>query len=128
MASSANLLAYARWKNAAHKLDTGTGIRSSRVLVASAISFDPSIGDFFAAFLCARTSQTTLVLAPRNIITTELVELMQVSKATHVVGTSTVVKANLLGLQRVGVGEMQDVDSLFPHLKLLALGGEPVPP
>ena len=74
------LLAYCAANAAAHGISAA---RRSRVLLAAAPSFDPSIGEAYTSILAG----ATLVLAPRAAITSQLGAVIRLGRATHVCTT-----------------------------------------
>eukprot|EP01050_Picozoa_sp_SAG11_P022484 SAG11_NODE_4264_length_1981_cov_1.382572_1_plen_526_part_10 len=87
----------------------------SRVLLASAPSFDPSIGEAYTALL----SGATLVLAPRAAVTSALGTVLRAGGVTHVCTTP------LLWSQLEPPGTKGA--AALPALKVVTLGGEKVP-
>ncbi|CAK0815056.1 unnamed protein product, partial [Prorocentrum cordatum] len=101
-----NLAAYCEAKNSVFSVDS-----SSIVFVASAHTFDPSFGDFFATWAAGGC----VALAPRAAIGSALGQCLRESGATHLLATPA-----LFGtLEVAGVGP-RDV----PALGVVALGGE----
>jgi acyl-CoA synthetase (AMP-forming)/AMP-acid ligase II/ankyrin repeat protein len=87
------------------------------VLLASALSFDPCLSDILATF----TVQATLAVAPRARLLGHLSTLLQPTSllgVTHVLCTPTLWSMVLLD-------GAQPHD--FPDLRVVALGGEPIP-
>lgn len=101
-----NLLAYCKAKNKAHQINA-----ESVVFVASASTFDPSLGDFFATW-CAGSH---VALAPRSRTLNSLDDCLRDSEATHVLATPALWRT-------VKCGPLQ-----LPKLRVLALGGEAMP-
>ena len=85
--------------------------QSSRVLLASAATWDPSLGDVFPTLVAG----ATLCIAPRAMIVSQLGRALLESRATHVFSTPA-----LWSLIELGPSEL-------PDLKCVALGGEPIP-
>eukprot|EP00581_Thalassiosira_minuscula_P013959 CAMPEP_0183714800 /NCGR_PEP_ID=MMETSP0737-20130205/9230_1 /TAXON_ID=385413 /ORGANISM="Thalassiosira miniscula, Strain CCMP1093" /LENGTH=1053 /DNA_ID=CAMNT_0025943803 /DNA_START=272 /DNA_END=3433 /DNA_ORIENTATION=- len=123
VSSLASLQHYIRAKNLAHFVDG-----DSRVLLASAITFDPCFSDVLAT--CA--ANATLCIAPReqlyshgdisssendeNGSYTGLTKLLRQMDVTHILCTPTL-WATVEG----------DPPNNVPSLKVVALGGEPIP-
>lgn len=84
----------------------------SRVLLAAAPSFDPSIGEAYTALLAG----ATLVLAPRAAVTSAMDAVLLAGAVSHVCTTP------LLWSQLEGPGAED-----FPALRVVTLGGEKVP-
>ena len=84
----------------------------SRVLMASASTFDPSLGDIFATLACG----ATLCLDSRAAITQQLGGCLLQTAATHVLTTPA-----LWSLVEHAPDEL-------PQLRVVALGGEALPP
>ncbi|KAL7545143.1 hypothetical protein ACHAWF_008499 [Thalassiosira exigua] len=108
--SLASLRRYVCAKNVAHGID-----ETSRVLLASAISFDPCFSDVLAT--CE--ANACLCLAPREMLHGRsgdgLGGALKSSEATHVLCTPALWATVLRGPED------------FPSLRVAALGGEPVP-
>lgn len=103
-----SLLNYLDAKNKAH------GIQSrSRVLLASSLSFDPCFSDVLATF----KARATLVITDRTELYTQFAPLVNETASTHILVTPAVFKVATHSLTP------EDV----PSLKLVALGGEPIP-
>ncbi|CAK9104514.1 Bacitracin synthase 3 (BA3) [Includes: ATP-dependent isoleucine adenylase (IleA) (Isoleucine activase) [Durusdinium trenchii] len=85
---------------------------SSRVLLTSAITFDPCQGDIF----CALAAGAALILAPRVELLQELSKVLLESEATHVCATPA-------------LWQLADHSMLrhSKHLRCLSLGGEKMP-
>ncbi|EKX45237.1 hypothetical protein GUITHDRAFT_71516, partial [Guillardia theta CCMP2712] len=98
------LLAYMQSKALAHEIDS-----NSRVLLAAAITWDPSLGDIFSTLAQA----ALLCIAPRASLTTSLLDVLVQGRVTHVCTTPA-----LWGLLD---GSVSAAD--LPHLRVLALGG-----
>ena len=100
---------YANAKLLAHGIDSG-----SRVLLVSAATWDPSIGDAFSTFACG----ATLVTAPRARLVQDLRAVLIEGSVSHVCSTPA--------LWRMLPKESAGWDS-FPALRVIALGGERLP-
>ena len=100
---------YLAQKNEIHEIDS-----NSKVLLASALSFDPCLSDILATF----RANATLVLAPRKSLLSSLPNILQQSQVSHILCTPT-----LWGLVHSSGARPMD----FPSLKKIALGGEPIP-
>lgn len=108
VSSLASLRHYIASKNVAHEIDS-----TSRVLLASAVTFDPCFSDILATFAAG----ATLCVASRgSLYGGGMTGLLQQLKITHVLCTPT--------LWSTVEG---DANSLEGHLKVVALGGEPIP-
>eukprot|EP00899_Mesostigma_viride_P024170 jgi/Mesvir1/4938/Mv04563-RA.1 len=103
------MAAYCHGKNVVHRV-AGDSI----VFVASAPTFDPSIGDFFATWMagavCALSTQVATLVS--------LGPLLAASRASHVLATPPLFET----LQAAGYGPGR-----LPGLSVVALGGEPMP-
>ena len=93
-------------KNKYHGIGPG-----ARVLMASAITWDPSVGDVYPTLAAG----ATLCVAPRALVLHDLSVALNVLKVSHTFATPS-----LWSLLKAGP---QDV----PHLRVVALGGEPIP-
>lgn len=102
----AGLTAYGAAKNSFHRIDG-----DARVLLTSAATWDPALGDVFPTLVAG----ATLCIAPRALIIQQLGGVLQQTRATHVFATPA-----LWSL----VGAVPDE---LPNLKCVALGGEPIP-
>lgn len=100
------LRAYAQERVRAHGID-----RSSRVMLTSAHTWDPAIGDVASA-LCAGA---TLCLAARADIVHDLGRVLAAAEATHVGATPSL------------WAMLELAPSALPALRVVALGGEPMP-
>ena len=87
--------------------------QQSVVCMASAATFDPSIGDMAAAFC----SGACLAMAPRALVMQRLRQVVEMTGATHVLTTPS--------LWELGMGATAVPP---PSLRVVALGGEPTPP
>ena len=103
----AGLDAYCTGKNSAFKITD-----SSICFVASAHTFDPSLGDFFACWSIGAVVAT----APRQSIFTDLGGCLLHSNATHVITTPSL----------FGTLNPRYPPALLPELSSVALGGEPM--
>ena len=101
--SQGSLLAYAEANAVAHAIGP-----SSRVLLTSAVSFDPCIGEAWTALLAG----ATLCLPSRTSVRESLGDLLASSAATHVCSTPAL-------WTTVGGSP-----AAFPHLEVVTLGGE----
>lgn len=99
------LASYCFAKNTAHRVEKGCVC-----FVASAHTFDPSLGDFFAT-LCVGG---TLALAPRRTLFCSLGACLAITGATHVLTTPSLFAT-------------VDVLEKLPALRVVALGGEAMP-
>ena len=106
----ASVLAYCRAKQAAHRLSHGAP--SSRVLLASAHTWDPFLGDVFSSLACG----ACLVAAPRASVVHDLASTLVDGHVTHVLATPALWSL----LTARGPQEV-------PELVCVALGGEPLP-
>ena len=89
------------------------GSRPSRVLLTSAATWDPSLGDIFSTL----GAGAVLCMAPRAALLSHLRVVLYLSRATHVLTTAPL--WDLLG-DRIGPDDV-------PNLEVLALGGAPFP-
>ena len=106
-----NLAAYCFAKNARQGVGPG-----SVVLLASPLTFDPFLGDAVATLAAAGAA---LVVPPRSRVFSALGACLRTSGATHVQTTPA-----LWGtLAAAGVGPAE-----LPALRVVALGGEAIPP
>ncbi|CAE7947645.1 tycA, partial [Symbiodinium sp. KB8] len=104
MCSFHNLVTYCLAKNTIHQVDS-----SSIVLVASAHTFDPSLGDFFATWVAG----ATVALAPRAVLQAALGSCLSNTEASHIQTTP---------------GHFATMEAgAAPHLRAVALGGELMP-
>eukprot|EP00928_Gymnodinium_smaydae_P078912 TRINITY_DN62969_c0_g1_i1.p1 TRINITY_DN62969_c0_g1~~TRINITY_DN62969_c0_g1_i1.p1 ORF type:complete len:1010 (+),score=109.94 TRINITY_DN62969_c0_g1_i1:31-3030(+) len=85
-------------------------------LVASAHTFDPSLGDIMATWAAGGC----IALAPRAELFANLGSLLATSRATHLCCTPSLF-ATLSGTS-------QEDPQALPQLRVVALGGEPTPP
>lgn len=100
------LESYCRAKNAAYHVES-----DATVLVASAFTFDPSLGDFMATWSIG----ACVALGPRADLFQHLGKLLSGSEATHLLCTPSLF-ATLEGSQAAA-----------PALRFVALGGETMP-
>ena len=106
------LVNYCNGKNAAHGVSS-----ASKVLLVSAATFDPALGDVIATLRIG----ATLVLATRSQLQMPVGALIQTFNVTHLLGTpSWFTHTDLM------TDSMLDPNS-FPTLKVIALGGERIP-
>ena len=109
VSSLASLRHYIAAKNTAHEIDS-----TSRVLLASAITFDPCFSDVLATFAA---SGTICVASRGSLHGGGMTGLLQQLKITHVLCTPT--------LWSTVEGDANSIEGL--NLKVVALGGEPIP-
>ena len=95
-----------------------TACFAPRVLLASALSFDPCLSDIIATYY----AKATLVIASRQDILHHLHSVLQESRTTHALCTPS-----LWNTLTPLLYSRQDVKTQFPFLKVVALGGEPIP-
>eukprot|EP00041_Stephanoeca_diplocostata_P037491 m.1421675 g.1421675 ORF g.1421675 m.1421675 type:complete len:457 (-) comp25047_c0_seq38:5594-6964(-) len=107
LATHAAMHAYTLNKIWTHNIDT-----NSRVLLVSALTWDPALGDVLST-LC---SGATLCLVSRPIIIHDLARAIRETAATHVLATPAL--WSLLHTQSA---------TDIPTLRCVALGGEPMP-
>ena len=88
--------------------------RDSTVLLASAHTFDPCLGDVFATLAAG----ATLAIAPRARLAASLGACLAESRATHALCTPTM----------LGGVPAAEVEGAARSLRVLALGGEPMSP
>ncbi|KAJ3011205.1 hypothetical protein HKX48_006970 [Thoreauomyces humboldtii] len=101
------LKSYCDAKNATHQVD-----RTSTCFVASAVTFDPSVGDFLSSWMAG----AAIASGDRKAIFTMLGECLKQTDSTHLLTTPSLFDT----LQGVyGPAEL-------PRLRTLALGGEPM--
>lgn len=100
------LYTYGTAKNAFHGIGP-----TSRVLMASAITWDPSIGDVYPTLMVGGT----LCIAPRALIVHDLAAALKTLHVSHVFATPA-----LWSMLDAGPDCLSD-------LKVVALGGEPIP-
>ena len=86
----------------------------SVVLVASPHSFDPSLGDFLGAWRAGCVAAT----APRSHLFASMGACLAASGATHVLTTPSMLST---------INLATDVQPNLPNLRVVALGGEPMP-
>jgi len=86
----------------------------SVVLVASPHSFDPSLGDFLGAWRAGCVAAT----APRSHLFASMGACLAASGATHVLTTPSMLST---------INPATDVQPNLPNLRVVALGGEPMP-
>ena len=84
---------------------------SSCLMLTAAFTFDPCQGDIF----CALVSGAVLALVPRVRLLQDLTEVLRQSQASHLCATPA-------------LWRLVDPDAELPHLWVLALGGEKMPP
>ena len=116
LVESRSLLWYARANAATHGVDEG-----SRVLLASAASFDPAIGEAWTALLAG----ATLWLPARARVVGDLPGEIRASRATHVCTTPALWASVPAGLARP---QQQREGGPLASLACVALGGEAPPP
>ena len=92
---------------------TTTTTTTSVVLLASSISFDPCFSDIVATF---QSKSATLAIAKRKSLLSDLTTLLKSLKVSHILCTPT--------LWSLVDGERPKD---FPFLRVIALGGEPIP-
>ena len=109
-----NLLSYCLGNAHVHGIGPG-----SRVLLAAAMSFDPSIGEAYTALLAG----ATLVLAPRAAITSGLHAVLTIAKVTHVCTTPLLWSQ----LQEGRSADTTTVEQVYTSLEVVTLGGERIP-
>ena len=110
--SSINALhSYIKAKNMHHDIS-----HQSTVLLASSLSFDPCLSDIIATF----NTQATLGLATRTDLSQNLLRVVQSLKISHVLCTPTLWSTMNDSERMIGPRD-------FPHLQVIALGGEPIP-
>ncbi|CAE8665484.1 unnamed protein product, partial [Polarella glacialis] len=105
----ANLAAYCLAKNAAHQVGL-----DSVVFVASAHTFDPSLGDFMATW----ASGGCVAMAPRRILGAALGACLRQLQATHLLTTP----AHFATIEASSSSVTGPAD--LPQLQVVALGGE----
>eukprot|EP00438_Fugacium_kawagutii_P013070 Skav213371 [mRNA] locus=scaffold797:44433:48491:+ [translate_table: standard] len=113
--SLGNLFSYCKAKNEVHQV-----VKDSVVFVASAHTFDPSLGDFFATWLAG----ACVALAPLDF---PLGRCLEATKASHVQATpahfATVEAGRSLALRTVALGgelmPQQIVDDWAGRVRLL---------
>ena len=109
-----NLLSYCLGNAHVHGIGPG-----SRVLLAAAMSFDPSIGEAYTALLAGGT----LVLAPRAAITSALHAVLSIAKVTHVCTTPLLWSQ----LQEDRSAVTTTGEQGYTSLEVVTLGGERIP-
>lgn len=109
ISSMQSLRHYIGVKNKVHEL-TATSI----VLLASALSFDPCLSDVLATF----ELKCTLAVTPRKLLVQDLVSVITSLKITHILCTPTLWSM---------VHSTGTKPAYFSSLKVVALGGEPIP-
>lgn len=103
-----------------------TSCTASRVFLASALTFDPHLGDTLATLSVG----AMLIVAPKELLAGgHLMECLRVSRATHVCLTPTVwgLRGGLAGHSLSSCQDDAQTENLLPHLQELSLGGEPMP-
>lgn len=110
LSSSRSLRCYIESKNCGHAITA-----DSTVLLASALSFDPCLSDILATL----TARGTLALAPRGDLLHKLRQVLRFLSVSHVLCTPTLWSAVQTGTER----PCED----YPLLRVVALGGEPIP-
>jgi acyl-coenzyme A synthetase/AMP-(fatty) acid ligase len=101
---------YIRSKNKNHEID-----HNSVLLLASALSFDPCFSDILASL----QARATLGIARRTDLSQNLSQVLRSLKITHVLCTPSLWGSLLM----MSGGRPRDM----PHLRVVALGGEPIP-
>jgi acyl-CoA synthetase (AMP-forming)/AMP-acid ligase II/ankyrin repeat protein len=114
VSSTPSLLNYLQAKNAAHDVTT-----ESVILLASSLSFDPCLSDILATF----DAMATLAITSRSSLLSSLPSVIRHLQVTHVLCTPTLWSLTLLQDRGDGV----NIKKSFPHLQVVALGGEPIP-
>eukprot|EP00051_Salpingoeca_urceolata_P016758 m.224605 g.224605 ORF g.224605 m.224605 type:complete len:1299 (+) comp18771_c0_seq2:71-3967(+) len=104
-----NLCVYALGHASRHGITEG-----SRLLVASSVVFDPSIGDSLAALI----SGATLCLVPHATLLASFADYLAATNATHVCSTPPV----------WSLVDPSQHRNRFPALSTVMLGGAPMPP
>lgn len=105
------LLCYGAARNKVYNAD-----HTSNALIASAHTFDPSLGDLVATLMVGGCS----TFAPRELLFPHLGPILSISAATHLCCTPS-----LFGVLN---GSGWDLLGALPSLAVVALGGEPTPP
>jgi acyl-coenzyme A synthetase/AMP-(fatty) acid ligase/ankyrin repeat protein len=113
VSSTVSLKNYITAKNQAHDISEG-----SIVLLASALSFDPCLSDVLATL----DAGATLAVVPRQALVSGLTGFVKDLEVTHVLCTPTLWNVTLLNRSK-----RQCVREEFPNLRIVALGGEPIP-
>lgn len=115
------LLSYCRAKSQVHRVD-----ESSVCFVASSLTFDPSLGDFFSTWC----SGGVVALAPRSLIFSSLGACLSATHATHLLTSpslfSTITRPPSSSALSPASSSTSSSDWL-PELRVVALGGEPMP-
>ena len=109
VSSIKSLQHYLAVKNEGHGIN-----HDSTVMLASALSFDPCLSDILSVFQTA----ATLAIAPRKSLVGNLSQIMQHLRVTHILCTPT-----LWSMVHSAGARPND----FPSLRVVALGGEPIP-
>ena len=118
MSSHNSLQNYMVAKNRHHRVD-----RSSRVLLASSISFDPCLSDILATFF----ARATLLLARREVLLQHLLSVLQTMGVTHCLCTPTLWSTTLSNTKHDHDPSTR-LYAQVPSLQCVALGGERIPP
>ena len=113
VSSYRSLSNYLRSKNRYHQVDV-----SSRVLLASSVSFDPCLSDILATF----TAKATLVIAKRETILQNLTGILHLFRISHCLCTPTLWSTTLTTSNNNG-----PLYKNLPFLQCVALGGERIP-
>jgi acyl-CoA synthetase (AMP-forming)/AMP-acid ligase II len=106
---------YLASKNRHHGID-----RTSRVLLASSISFDPCLSDILATF----TARATLIVTRREMLLQNLLGVLHSMRVTHCLCTPTLWSTTLV--EHTG-DQSSMIYSGVPLLECVALGGERIP-
>ena len=129
--SLASLMNYIPAKNEAHGLTNVTNpniflnnskrnevvtSKDKRVLLASALPFDPCLSDILATFY----AHSTLIISSKVQIQRNLKNLLNLLRVTHVLCTPTL-------WSTIKISQSPSLYEQFPFLEVVALGGEPIP-
>lgn len=106
VSSASALKHYLSAKNAAHAIDT-----TSRILLASSVSFDPCFSDILATLLAG----AVLILPTRQELVGDLGSVLDAHSVTHCLCTPSL------------WGSLSVQPAKLPSLRVVALGGEPIP-
>ncbi|GKY92879.1 hypothetical protein MPSEU_000257100 [Mayamaea pseudoterrestris] len=113
ISSRDSLRNYLNAKNRYHEDD-----HTSRVLLASSISFDPCLSDILATF----SNRATLVIARRESLVQNLISILQTMHVTHCLCTPTLWSTTLLAHDFTS----EQLHERVSNLQCVALGGEAI--
>ena len=122
LSSINSLQNYLTAKNKFHGVTCASSLSTVVVLLASAVTFDPCLSDVLATL----TAHRTLALARRRELLENLGPTLRSLSVSHVLCTPTLWSTTLLQ-QQPQQPQTSKRNKAFPHLRVVALGGEKIP-